>query len=92
MTQPPGTRARPEQKPAQKGPQKPTPPPLKTNDLATIGTGMALWLVAIGVLYGLRASGAADIAMWWIWACVAGFVLGFYGVYFIWKRQRHVRG
>lgn len=84
MTQQPGTRVRPEEKQA-------PPAPLQTNDLATIAIGMGLWLVAIGVLYGLRVSGAADIPMWWIWTCVAGFVLGFYGVYFIWRKQRHAQ-
>lgn len=81
MTQPPATRVEPASR-------RTPPPPLKTNDLAAIGVGMALWLVAIGVLYGLRSSGAADIPMWWIWTCVAGFVLGFYGLYFLFRRQR----
>lgn len=84
MTQPTETAQRPEA-------SRPGVQPLQTNDLATIAVGMALWLVAIGVLYGLRVSGAAHIAMWWIWTCVAGFVLGFYGLYFLWRRSQRAR-
>ena len=65
--------------------------PVRTNDLATIAAGMSVWLVAIGVLYGLKASGAADVAMWWLWLCVAGFVVSFSGLYLIWRRQQRLR-
>ena len=74
-------------------PPRPTSPlqPVRTNDLATIAAGMSVWLVAIGVLYGLKASGAADIAMWWLWLCVAGFVVSFSGLSLIWRRQQRAR-
>lgn len=67
---------------------EPRPPdlaPLRTNDAATILAGTGLWVVALVVL--LIVQPGPD-RQWWIWTCVAGVVLGLFGCWYVWRRDR----
>lgn len=50
----------------------PSPPPLDVDLATVIGVGTALWLAAFVVALILRPHGD-DL---WLWACLAGAVLG----------------
>jgi uncharacterized membrane protein YbhN (UPF0104 family) len=62
---------------------------LETNDTATILAGTGLWVVALIVLLIMNPS---PEHRWWIWTCVAGIVLGFFGCWYIWRRDRRAKG
>ncbi|MFC4060286.1 DUF2530 domain-containing protein [Planomonospora corallina] len=54
--------------------------PLRTNNTATILTGMGLWAVALAVLLIV---GLDPEDRWWIWTCVAALVLGLFGLWYV---------
>lgn len=69
--------------------RRPDPPPLRTNDRATILLGMALWAVfGLGAVL-FRGQLAEDGRTWWWWTAVIGLLLGGYGLYYIHRRDRH---
>lgn len=84
---PPAPRSAPAGRTRRRG----TPASLHRNDVAAVGAGVGLWLLALCVLYGLQASGAAAIPQWGIWTAVAGALVGLYGAYFLWRRERRLR-
>jgi hypothetical protein len=65
--------------------------PLDTDGVRTIQVGTALWLVAFVALlpfYGrLEESGRT----WWLWACMAGFGLGLFGIEICRRRAQRRR-
>ncbi|MDO7868664.1 DUF2530 domain-containing protein [Nocardioides jiangxiensis] len=65
--------------------------PLDLDGVRTVEVGTALWLVAFLALlpfYGrLEESGR----LWWLWACMAGFGLGLFGIE-ICRKRRSRRG
>ena len=65
------------------------PPPLEANDRLVTGIGTAGWAVALIVLLIVRGSLPAD-ARWWIWTCVAGLVMGLFGLWYV-PRLKHGR-
>ena len=69
-------------------PARPTPPPpLEANDQLVTGIGTAGWAVALIVLLIVRSSLPAD-ARWWIWTCVAGLVMGLFGLWYVPRLKR----
>lgn len=70
-------------------PSRPVPPPLSTNAVPVVLTGMALWLAA-GVALWLNWTWLDRHGYgWWLWTCLAGLavggaVLGYEG----WRRRR----
>jgi hypothetical protein len=70
--------------------RRPDPAPLETNDVAIITGGTVLWAVALVVLLVLKAAGA-DIHDWWWQMCLAGAVLGSYGVFYCRRRRAALR-
>ncbi|MEU6743260.1 DUF2530 domain-containing protein [Streptosporangium sandarakinum] len=60
--------------------------PLKTNDTATILTGIGLWAAA---LVALLIIGPDAGHRWWIWTCVSGICGGVFGLWFVRRRDRH---
>ncbi|WP_211370707.1 DUF2530 domain-containing protein [Nonomuraea turkmeniaca] len=62
----------------------PDPEPIKTNDMATIAVGIALWAVALVVLLIFRPAPENE---WWIWTCVTGIGFGFLGMWLV-RRPR----
>jgi hypothetical protein len=59
--------------------RKPDPTPVVTDDRVAILVGIALWLLAIAALQLIEPLRAASEG-WWIWAGVAGVVLGLLGL------------
>ena len=69
-------------------PGRPTPPPpLEANDQLVTGIVTAGWAVALIVLLIVRGSLRAD-ARWWIWTCVAGLVMGLFGLWYVPRLKR----
>lgn len=68
-----------------------TAAPLQTRDVATIGVGVGLWLVAVVVLYAVQATGAAAVPDGWLWTAVAGAFCGTVGVFSLWRRDMRSR-
>ncbi|WP_083975095.1 DUF2530 domain-containing protein [Herbidospora daliensis] len=66
--------------------RRPDPEPLKTNDSATITVGIVLWAIALIVLLIVRPDQS-----WYSWTCVAGIGMGFFGLWFVRRRDRKVR-
>ncbi|MFG2078222.1 Protein of unknown function [Nonomuraea maritima] len=60
----------------------PDPEPIKTNDLAAVATGTAIWAVALVILLIFRPGHT-----WWIWTCVTGIAFGFLGMWLV-RRPR----
>ena len=63
------------------------PPPLEANDQLVTGTVTVGWAVALIVLLIVRGSLPAD-ARWWIWTCVAGLVMGLFGLWYVPRLKR----
>ena len=63
------------------------PPPLEANDKVVTGTITAGWAVALIVLLIVRDSLPAG-ARWWLWTCVAGLVMGLFGLWYVPHLQR----
>jgi hypothetical protein len=70
--------------------RRPDPAPLETDDVAIVTAGTVLWAVALVVLLVLKATGT-DIHDWWWQMCLAGAVLGSYGVSFCRRRRAALR-
>jgi hypothetical protein len=70
--------------------RRPDPAPLETNDVAIVAGGTALWAIGAVVLLVLKAAGT-DVHDWWWQMCLAGTVLGLYGVRYCARRRRYLR-
>ena len=70
--------------------RRPDPAPLETNDVAIVGGGTVLWAVALVVVLMLKAAGT-EIHDWWWQMCLAGTVLGGYGVHYCRRRRNRLR-
>lgn len=72
MTEPqPATRERPA-----------PPPPREANDLLVTGVITAAWAVALLVLFVVRGSLPGN-ERWWVWTCLAGLVMGLFGLWYV---------
>jgi ABC-type nickel/cobalt efflux system permease component RcnA len=67
--------------------RRPAPPPLEANDQLVTAVGTAAWAVALVVLLILREQIPAD-ERWWIWTCVAGLVMGLFGLWYVPRLKR----
>jgi hypothetical protein len=68
--------------------RRPDPPPLPTNDRATVLAGMAVWVVLWVVALVLRPWLTAHGHGWWIWTPPVAIVLGLLGLLYIQRDQR----
>lgn len=62
--------------------RRPTPPPLEANDQAVTAVITAGWAIALVVLLVLRDKLPAS-ERWWIWTCLAGVVMGLFGLWYV---------
>jgi ABC-type nickel/cobalt efflux system permease component RcnA len=63
------------------------PPPLEANDQLVTGIVTAGWAVALIVLLIVRDSLPTG-ARWWLWTCVAGLVMGLFGLWYVPRLKR----
>ncbi len=66
--------------------RRPDPPPLRTDDVATVAAGGALWLLALIVLIALRAAGVDGVHGWWLGMCGYGLLLAALGTVYCRRR------
>lgn len=62
--------------------RRPAPPPLEANDQAVTAVITAGWAIALVVLLILRDK-LPSSERWWIWTCLAGFVMGLFGLWYV---------
>ncbi|QXJ24114.1 DUF2530 domain-containing protein [Actinomadura graeca] len=65
-------------------PRLPDPPPMRTDDVRIAAAGTAAWAVALVVLLIV---GLPSGERWWLWVCVAGIVIGLFGMWYIPRLQ-----
>jgi hypothetical protein len=68
---------------------EPPPPPKEADDRVVTVVITAAWAVALVVLLIVRDSIPAG-SRWWLWTCVAGLVMGLFGLWYVpfLKRRR----
>lgn len=68
---------------------EPPPPPKEADDRVVTAVITAAWAVALVVLLIIRDSIPAG-SRWWLWTCVAGLVMGMFGLWYVpmLKRRR----
>ncbi|MFI0351645.1 DUF2530 domain-containing protein [Actinomadura sp. 9N407] len=64
--------------------RRPDPPPLPTNDVRIAAAGTVGWAIALIVLL---IAGLSEQHQWWLWVCVAGIVIGLFGVWYVPRLQ-----
>jgi hypothetical protein len=67
--------------------RRPVPPPLEANDQLVTAVGTVAWAVALVILLILREQIPAG-ERWWIWVCVAGLVMGLFGLWYVPRLKR----
>ena len=69
-------------------PTRPTPEPLDVDAVTVVTVGTLLWGV-VGLVLVTFARGwlERNDDVWWIWTCVAGFLLGLVGIAFVRRRR-----
>jgi hypothetical protein len=65
--------------------QRPSPPPLETNDVVIAAVGAVAFAAAFVVLLFVPLD-AGD--RWWRWVCVTGFAMGLFGCWYIPRLHR----
>ena len=63
-------------------PPEPPPPPKEADDRLVTAVIAAAWAVALVVLLIVRDSIPAG-SRWWLWTCVAGLVMGLFGLWYV---------
>jgi hypothetical protein len=67
--------------------RRPAPPPLEANDELVTAVITAGWAVALVVLLVLRDQLPAS-ERWWIWTCLAGLLMGLFGLWYVPRVKR----
>lgn len=67
--------------------RRPAPPPLEANDELVTAVITAGWAVALVVLLVFRDQLPAG-ERWWIWTCLAGLVMGLFGLWYVPRLKR----
>ncbi|MGZ4603644.1 MAG: DUF2530 domain-containing protein [Kineosporiaceae bacterium] len=67
--------------------RRPDPPPLVTNDRATVLVGIGLWVAALVLTLVLHERLLATGRGWWTWTAVAGIAGGLLGLLYIRRRR-----
>lgn len=65
--------------------------PFDTDGVRTITVGTALWLVAFVALLPFYGRLEETGRTWWLWACMAGFGLGLFGIEICRRRAQRRR-
>jgi type VI protein secretion system component VasK len=67
--------------------RRPAPPPLEANDALVTAVITACWAVALIVLL-IAGSDIPGYNRWMIWTCLAGFVMGLFGLWYVPRLKR----
>ena len=68
--------------------RRPDPTPVKTDDRKAILIGIALWVAGLAIVIAFITPLTAAGHAWWLWACVAGLVLGLVALlYTNWRHE-----
>jgi len=67
--------------------RRPAPPPLEANDQLVTAVITAAWAVALVVVFFLRDQLPAG-GRWWLWTCLAGLVMGLFGLWYVPRMKR----
>ena len=67
--------------------RRPAPPPLEANDQLVTAVVTAAWAVALVVLFILRDQLPSG-ERWWLWTCLAGLVMGLFGLWYVPRMKR----
>lgn len=65
--------------------------PVDTDGVRTVQVGTALWLVAFVALLPFYGRLEETDRTWWLWACMAGFGLGLFGIEICRRRAQRRR-
>jgi fatty acid desaturase len=68
--------------------RRPDPPPLATDDRATVLVGIGLWVVALILTLLFHAWLADADRSWWTWTTLAGIAGGLLGLVYLSRRRR----
>jgi LPXTG-motif cell wall-anchored protein len=68
--------------------RRPDPPPLATNDRATVLVGIGLWVVALILTLVFHQQLADSGRAWWTWTALAGIAGGLLGLVYLKRRRR----
>ncbi|HZC41980.1 MAG TPA: DUF2530 domain-containing protein [Streptosporangiaceae bacterium] len=67
--------------------RRPAPPPLEANDELVTGLITIGWAAALVVVLVLRDQ-LPQADRWWVWTCVAGVVMGLFGLWYVPRMKR----
>ncbi|HEV2375738.1 MAG TPA: DUF2530 domain-containing protein [Streptosporangiaceae bacterium] len=67
--------------------RRPAPPPLEADDQLVTAVITAGWAIALVVALVLGDRIPAP-ARWWVWTCLAGTVMGLFGLWFVPRLKR----
>jgi hypothetical protein len=62
--------------------------PLDVDGVRTVEVGSALWLLGFLALLPFYGELEANGRVWWLWACLAGFGLGLFGLEYCRRRRK----
>jgi hypothetical protein len=62
--------------------------PLDVDGVRTVEVGSALWLLGFLALLPFYGELEAHGRTWWLWACLAGFGLGLFGLEYCRRRRK----
>jgi LPXTG-motif cell wall-anchored protein len=68
--------------------RRPDPPPLATNDRATVLVGIGLWVVALVLTLVFHEQLADAGRTWWTWTALSGIAGGLLGLVYLRRRRR----
>ncbi|PJE97803.1 DUF2530 domain-containing protein [Streptomyces carminius] len=67
------------------------PEPLEGNIVAVVVGGTVIWFTMFLVQLPFYGWFADHDRTWWLWTCLAGGVLGLYGIWFVRRREAAIR-
>ncbi|URN12320.1 DUF2530 domain-containing protein [Streptomyces radiopugnans] len=71
--------------------EREAPEPLEGNVVATVVGGTVIWFTLFLVQLPFYRWFDEHGRTWWLWTCLAGGVLGLYGIWFVRRREAALR-
>lgn len=67
--------------------RRPAPPPLEANERLVAAVITGAWVVALVIVLVTRSQ-LPPGSRWWLWTCVAGVVMGLFGLWYVPRMKR----